>query len=389
MTLMRGIGDDEPLMSWLQNTIWPIEMSLGNEDFCHDGMMLSAVEMLKSGTTTFNDMYWHPSATARACTEVGIRAVLGMIVVGFPSSYAKDYDEYIQLGQSTRDKFLGHPTLHFSYAPHAPYTVSDEILTRLGDLCKAENRPLHVHLHETEDECNSSEVLDKSPMCHRSDFAGRPIQNFERLGLLNKNLVAAHAVHLRDEEIALLAEREVSTVHCPTSNMKLASGFCPVAKLLEAGVNVAIGTDGSASNNALDMVAEMKTAAILAKAVAKDTTAVPAATALKMATYNGAKALGLEEKIGSLQVGKSGDMIAVELGARAANTPVFDPISSFVYSSHGADVSDAWVNGQRVMRSRRVATVEEKNILEKAHTWVDKINALNLDPHPNHHPKET
>mmetsp|Transcript_61 Transcript_61/g.54 ORF Transcript_61/g.54 Transcript_61/m.54 type:complete len:172 (-) Transcript_61:59-574(-) len=171
--------------------------------------------------------------------------------------------------------------------------------------------------------------------------------------------------------------------------MKLASGFCPVAKLLEAGVNVAIGTDGSASNNALDMVAEMKTAAILAKAVAKDTTAVPAATALKMATYNGAKALGLEDKIGSLQVGKSGDMIAVELGTRAANAPVFDPISSFVYSSHGADVSDAWVNGQRVMRSRRVTTMDENEILEKAHLWVDKIKALNLDPHPNHHQKET
>lgn len=367
MTLMRGKGDDEPLGDWLKNTIWPIEMALGDAEFSHDGTTLAAVEMLKSGTTTFNDMYWYPEASVQAASEIGIRVVAGLIMVAFPSSYAKDEDDYIRRGMEVMEKYRDNPIVHFTFAPHAPYTVKDETLSRLDKMCKEEGIRMHTHLHETEAECMCSETLDKSAMCHLSEFAGRPIANFERLGLLSERLIAAHVVHINDEEIELLARRNVNVVHCPFSNMKLASGFCPVAKLLDAGVNVCIGTDGSASNNALDMIAEMKVAAVLAKSVSKDTTVVPAATALKMATINGAKALGLGDKIGSLEVGKRGDMIAIQIGQRAATTPVFDPLSTLVYSSHGADVTDAWVNGEHVMKSREVQRVDEKEVLDKAH----------------------
>jgi 5-methylthioadenosine/S-adenosylhomocysteine deaminase len=334
MTLMRGMADDLPLMRWLEDHIWPTEMKHVSPQFVKDGTLLACAEMLRGGVTCFNDMYFFPEAALEAALEAGIRASLGMIVVEFPSAYASDPDDYLAKGLALRDRWRDHPLLSFCFAPHAPYTVSDATFRKVAKMAGEVYAPVHIHLHETEDEIERSVA----------EHGIRPLERLRRLGLLGPGLIAVHAIHVSDEEISLLAKHGCSVAHCPSSNLKLASGFAPTAKLAAAGVNLALGTDGAASNNRLDLFEEMRLAALLAKAVARDAQAMPAHAALRAATLGGAIALGLEARIGSLEPGKAADLVAVRL-AGPELSPCYDPASHLVYAAGRDQVSHVWVAG--------------------------------------------
>ncbi|MBK8163315.1 MAG: TRZ/ATZ family hydrolase [Gammaproteobacteria bacterium] len=362
MCLFRGLSDDLPLMQWLRDHIWPAEAAWVGAEFVFQGSQHAIAEMLRGGTTCFNDMYFFPDETARAASHAGMRAAIGLIMIDFPTAWAADADEYLSKGLELHDRYRGDPLISTVFAPHAPYTVSDEPLQRIRTLADELDIPVHMHVHETADEINGS--LEH----HRQ----RPIARLEQLGLLSPRLLAVHMTQLDDAEIARLAHTGAHVIHCPESNLKLASGFCPVHRLLQAGVNVALGTDGAASNNDLDMFGEMRTAALLAKAVAGDASALPAAAALRMATLNGARALGLEEEIGSLRRGKSADVVAVHLGD-IESRPVYHPISQLVYTCARQQVSDVWVAGRHLLKDRRLTTLDETAILANAEAWRDKI----------------
>jgi len=362
MTLFRGLADDLPLMDWLQNHIWPAEAKWVNPEFVRDGTELAAVEMLKSGTTCFSDMYFFPEDTARACLEIGMRAVVGLILIDFPTAYAQTPDEYLHKGIALHDDLRAAELVTTAFAPHAPYTVSDGPLTKLRTLNDELNLPLHMHVHET-----AHEVAEATRVTGQ-----RPLARLAALNLLQPNLVAVHMTQLTDAEIESVARSGASVVHCPASNLKLASGFCPVHKLLQAGANVALGTDGAASNDNLDMLGEMRIAALLAKAVAADATALPAHLALRMATLNGAKALGLDDRIGSIVRGKSADLVAIDLSA-ADTQPVYNPISQIVYAAGREQVTDVWVHGKRLVADRALTTLDEAAVLRKAKNWQEKI----------------
>jgi 5-methylthioadenosine/S-adenosylhomocysteine deaminase len=343
MALLRGVGDDMPLMQWLQQRIWPLEQKLVSEAFVHDGTRLAALEMLRAGTTCCSDMYFFPDAAARALRDAGMRARIGIIAIEFPSAYASDAADYLRKGLATRDAFRGDPLISFTLAPHAPYTVADGTLERIATLAEELDVPIHMHVHETRHEVEESVA----------QHGVRPLARLDRLGLVNERLVAVHAVHLDDAEIALLAARGASVAHCPASNLKLASGFARIADLLAAGVNVGIGTDGAASNNRLDMLDELRLAALLAKGVAGDATALPAARALECATLGGARALGLADRIGSLEAGKEADIAAFVMNEPEVR-PLYDAVSQLVYASGREHVSDVWVAGRHVVRKRQV-----------------------------------
>ena len=362
MSLMRGIADDRPLMEWLTDHIWPLEQKWMGETFVREGSDLAMAEMIRGGITCFNDMYFFPEVTAQQAIRCGMRAVLGMILVDFPSAWASGPTEYLEKGLSLRDEHLNNPLVSFAFAPHAPYSVSDEPLLRIATLAAELDLPIHMHLHETADEIEQS----------RQHYGMRPISRLKQLELLGPGYIAVHMTQLTDEEITLLARTGASVVHCPESNLKLASGFCPVARLLGAGVNVAIGTDGAASNNDLDVMGEMRMAALLAKAVSGDASAVPAHTALRMATLNGAKALGLESEIGSLEAGKWADITAVRLD-RIETQPLFNPVSDLVYAASRHQVSDVWVGGRRLLRNRELTTLDIGDISHKARLWREKL----------------
>jgi 5-methylthioadenosine/S-adenosylhomocysteine deaminase len=343
MTLMRGMADDLPLMRWLEGHIWPAEMKHVSPQFVKDGTLIACAEMLRGGITCFNDMYFFPEAALEAALEAGLRASIGMIVFDFPSAYGSDPDDYLAKGLALRDRYREHPLASFCLAPHAPYTVSDATFRKVVVLAAEVDVPVHIHLHETEDEIARS----------LAEHGVRPAERLQRLGLLGPNLIAVHAVHLDDPEIALLARHGASVVHCPSSNLKLASGFSPVAKLAAAGVNVALGTDGAASNNRLDLFAEMRLGALLAKAVARDAEVMPAHAALAAATLGGARALGLAERIGSIVPGKAADLTAVRLAGEDAVglLPCYDPLSHLVYAAGREHVSDVWVAGKQLLQS--------------------------------------
>jgi len=362
MTLLRGVADDLPLMEWLQDHIWPLEARWVGEAFVRDGTTLAIAEMLRGGTTCFNDMYFFPEVTARRALQAGMRAVVGMIVVDFPTSWASDADEYLEKGLALHDELCSQDLVRTSFAPHAPYSVSDPPLSRVRTLSEELDRPIHMHLHETDAEIEQT----------RGSHGMRPLQRLRQLDFLNPNLVAVHMTHLLPEEITELARTGVNVVHCPESNLKLASGFCPVASLLEAGVNVAIGTDGAASNNDLDMFGEMRTAALLAKAVARQAGALPAAAALRMATLGGAKALGMEQEIGSIAVGKAADLTAVDLSS-LETLPLYDPISDLVYAAGRHLVSDVWVAGRRLLKRRELTTLDIEEVAANAVRWRQRL----------------
>lgn len=365
MSLLKGLADDLPLMDWLQNHIWPAEAKWADAEFVQQGSALAIAEMLRSGTTCFNDMYFFPEATVEAVKQAGIRACIGLIMIDFPTAWGTDPDDYIRKGLALHDQLQDNPLITTTFAPHAPYTVSDEPLQKILHLACELDSPIHMHIHET-----AFEVMQAV-----EQTGERPLERLARLGLLDKHLLAVHMTQLSEAEIQLIADKQIHVIHCPESNLKLASGFSPVAKLLAAGVNVALGTDGNASNNDLDMLGEMRTAALIAKAVAHDAAAVPASQAIRMATINGAKALGLAEQIGSLEVGKAADMIAIDLGTIEAN-PLYEPISHIVYCTTREQITHTWVAGQMLMQNRQLTTLNTAALLENARYWQQKIGVF-------------
>ena len=362
MTLMRGFADDMSLERWLHERIWPTEMRLANPDFVADGTGLAIAEMLRGGITCFADMYFFPDTVADVAAAAGIRAAVGMIVIEFPTPWAQTPAEYISKGLAVHDAYKGHPLVTTTFAPHAPYSVSEETLKRVRQLADELNVPVHMHVHETAQEVRDG--VEKT--------GHRPLSRLEACGILTPSLMAVHATQLTDEEIAALARSGGSVVHCPRSNLKLASGACRVSDLLASGVNVALGTDGAASNNRLDLWSEMDTAALLGKLIAEDAEALPAPSVLRMATINGARALGLDQETGSLEPGKAADAICVRL-AGAAVEPVLNPVSQLVYCAGRENVSDVWIAGEHLLADGALTRLDEALLLVRAQDWAKRI----------------
>ena len=364
MTLMRGLADDQALMDWLQRHIWPVETRLASPEFVHDGTLLACAEMLRGGVTCFNDMYFFPEAAAQAVLGAGMRAALGMIVIEFRSPYANDAADYLSKGLAMRDSYRDEPRLSFCIAPHAPFTVSDATFERVATYAGELDVPVHIHLHETADEIRDSLAAHNL----------RPIRRLQELGLLGPGLIAVHAVHLEADEIVLLAEHGCHVAHCPSSNLKLASGIAPVAQLHRHGVNVGLGTDGAASNNRLDIFTEMRLAALLAKGSSGDPTVLPAHAALEMATLNAARALGLDQRIGSLSKGKRADIVAVNLAAPEL-APCYDPLSHLAYAAGREHVSHVWVDGELLVDNGAFTRIDARELTAKAAHWKEKIRS--------------
>ncbi|MFW5431265.1 MAG: TRZ/ATZ family hydrolase [Methylophilaceae bacterium] len=335
MSLMRGLADGLALTPWLQEHIWPAEAKLTSPEFVTDGIVLAAAEMLSGGVTTFNDMYFFPESVANASLKMGMRANVGLIVLEFPTQYANDADSYIKKGLAARDQFRDETLISFSFAPHAPYTVSDETFQRIATLANQVHIGVHTHLHETKDELAQSE----------KEYGLRPLSRLANMDLLGPNVTFAHCVHLDDVEMHMLAEHGCSIAHCPSSNLKLASGIAPINKYVKANINIGLGTDGAASNNRMDIFTEMRLAALLAKGESGDATALPAHIAIEMATINGAKAMGLDDKVGSVEVGKLADLTAISF-SDIEMQPTFDPVSHLVYVAGREHVTHTWVDGE-------------------------------------------
>ncbi|SOD42579.1 TRZ/ATZ family hydrolase [Nitrosovibrio sp. Nv4] len=362
MSLMRGIADDLPLMEWLNNHIWPAETRHVDSGFVFDGTRLACAEMLRGGITCFNDMYFFPEASVRAAVASGMRASIGMIAIDFPTAYASDADDYLAKGLALRDDYNQHPLLSFCFAPHAPYTVSDRVFGSILTYAEQLDLPVHIHLHETEDEIRNS----------LKSHGVRPIERLHKLGLLGPNLIAVHMVHLNSDEIGLMAQQGCTVANCPSSNLKLANGLAPVATLLGAGVNVGLGTDGAASNNRIDMFEEMRFTALLAKAQSGKADMLPAWQVLQMATLNGAQALGLGAVTGSLVAGKAADITAVDFSSLEL-APCYDPLSHLVYVAGREHVSHVWVNGKLLLNDGELTTLDEQELLLRAEFWRERM----------------
>ena len=362
MSLLRGIADDVPLKPWLEAEIWPREGRLVAPDFVHDGTLLAAAEMLRGGVTCANDMYFFPDAAARAYEQAGMRAMIGVPILDFPTPYAADADGYLARGLAARDAFKHASRLAFSLAPHAPYTVSDATWSTIVMYARQLDLWIQTHVAETR-----AEVDDARAATHET-----PLARLDRLGATGPTFIAIHAVHVDTADIDRLATQGCHVVHCPGSNMKLASGIAPVASLLARGVNVALGTDGAASNNRLDIFGEMRLASLLAKVSTGDAAAVPASTALRMATLNGAAALGLDGEIGSLEIGKQADVAAVRIGG-VETLPIYDPASHLVNVAGREHVTDVWVAGERIVDSGRLTTLDVGALESRANAWQQRI----------------
>jgi 5-methylthioadenosine/S-adenosylhomocysteine deaminase len=362
MSLFRGLADDMPLMNWLNDHIWPAEASWVHEEFVADGSRLAIAEMIRGGTTCFNDMYFFPDVTGRVAAQAGMRATVGLIIIDFPSAWATDADDYFDRAIAVHDQFRNDPLVRTAFAPHAPYSVSDTPLRRVAVLANELELPVHLHVHETAAEVRGG----------IEQFGARPIERLRQLDLVNPALLAVHMTQLEQREIELFAESGAQVVHCPESNLKLASGYCPVVKLLERGIQVALGTDGAASNNDLDMLGEMQSAALQAKGMNGDACALPAEQALRMACLNGARALGIGDETGSLTVGKSADIVAVDL-LQPETQPVFNPVSQIVYAAGREQVRHVWIRGRQVLNNRALTTIDLPQTLERATAWRDKI----------------
>jgi len=362
MTLFRGIADDIPLESWLKQHIWPREARFVAPEFVYDGTRLAAAEMLKGGVTCFNDMYFHPDAAARASVELGIRAMLGIVVLDFPTPYASDPDAYLQLGLAVRDAWKHAPLLGFSLAPHAPYTVGDAGWEKIVMYARQLDLPIQTHVAETMLEVSQS----------RERCGDTPLARLHRLGVTGPGFIGIHAVHLAAADLDLLATHGGHVVHCPTSNMKLGSGIAPVAALRARAINVTLGTDGAASNNRLDILGEMRMASLLAKVAGSDPAVLPAHEVLEMATLGAARALGLDSATGSLVPGKQADIVAVDLSASTA-LPCYDPVSHLVHVAGRECVTDVWVGGERVVADRVLARADEAELTARAHLWQERL----------------
>lgn len=364
MSLMRGLADDLPLMTWLQKHIWPTEARHVSDAFVADGTLLACAEMLRGGTTTFNDMYFFPRASARAALRAGMRAAVGIIAIEFPTAYASDPDDYLAKGLEVRDELRDEGRISFCLAPHAPYTVSDRTFERIRVMADELDLPVHIHLHETLDEIAGSV----------RDHGRRPLARLQALGLVDPRLIAVHGVHFDDGELQALASAGASIAHCPTSNLKLASGVARVSKMHDLGLNVGLGTDGAASNNRLDMLQEMRLAALLAKVHGGTAESVSAHAAIRMATLNGASALGLERRIGSLVSGKNADLCAISLDGPEMS-PCYDPASHVVYAAGREQVTHAWVEGNPVLSDRKLLRIDTVDLDNRIRLWQNKIGS--------------
>lgn len=362
MSLLRGLADDLELMEWLTKHIWPAEEKWVSAKFVRDGAELAMVEMLRGGTTCFNDMYFFPDEIGRTANEVGIRACVSLIMIDFPSAWAGNPEEYLHKGLEVHDLFRDNSLVTTAFGPHAPYTVSDKPMQSINMYADELDLQIQMHVHETAFEI--SDAVEKT--------GKRPLQRLRELDMLSPRMQAVHMTQLTKEEISLVADSNTHVIHCPESNLKLASGFCPVSALLDAGVNVAIGTDGAASNNDLDMFDEMRIAALLAKGYSKDPSSVPAMAALKMATINGAKAMAIDDVTGSLLPGKSADITAVFLGDPETQ-PVYHPVSQLVYSVGRDKVNHVWVAGKQLLKDRVLTTIDEQAVLAKTRQWRENI----------------
>ncbi len=355
MTLLRGVADDLPLMEWLQGHIWPIEAQVIGPEFVADGIALAIAEMLRGGTTCCNENYFFPDVQAATYRRFGFRAVVGLPVIDFPTAWARSDDEYFDRAGEVHDQWRNDPLVATAFAPHAPYTVSDASFERIRMLSDQLDVPVHCHVHETAHEVAESQ----------QKHGQRPLARLDRLGLVNDRLIAVHMTQLTEGEIALCAARGVSVVHCPESNLKLASGFCPTAALVRAGVNLAIGTDGAASNNDLDMFGETRTAAL------------DAASALQAATLGGARALGFGERIGSIEPGKQADLVCVDL-ASLETQPLHHVISQLVYACGRHQVTDVWIAGRRKLAERALCDMDAQALVANARQWRERIAAIRV-----------
>jgi 5-methylthioadenosine/S-adenosylhomocysteine deaminase len=358
MSLLRGYADDLPLMPWLEQHIWPAEQAHAGAAFVRAGVRLALLEMLCSGTTTFSDMYFFPEVTGMEAERAGVRCQLAFPVFEFPSAWGSGAEEYLSKGLALRDECRHSPLLSVVFGPHAPYTVSEAHLAQVAMLADELDVGIQTHLHETAVEVEQA-------VAERGE---RPLATLARLGLLGPRTQCVHMTQVDESDLAQLVESGAHIIHCPQSNMKLASGTCPVVRLQSAGLNLGLGTDGAASNNALDLFAEMRTTALLAKLHSGDAAALPAARALSMATLGGARALGLEDRIGSLLPGKQADLIAVDLSA-APQQPVYNPLSQLVYTAAGAAVSHSWIAGRAVLVDGELQTLELRAVLADARQW--------------------
>lgn len=372
MSLLRGYADDLELAAWLQERIWPAEAQLVSEEFVHDGTLLAAAEMLLGGTTCCSDMYFFPNAAAQAMAQTGLRAQIAFPVISFPTAWAKDEDEGLSKGLALLDKYRGHERINLAFGPHSPDTVSDRGLARIATLAGQLDLPVQIHLQET-----AREVADSL-----REHGQRPLQRLARLGLVSPRLQAVHMTQVSDEDLNLLAREQVQIIHCPESNLKLASGACPVTRLLAQGVNVALGTDGAASNNDLDLLGEARTAAMLGKLQSGDAGRLSAHDALYMATLGGARALGLEHEIGSLEIGKQADCVAVDLSG-LHQQPVYHPVSQLIYTGSAASrVTDVWVGGERLLEAGKPVRMDLDAILGRSRNWADKARRLPAQQSP-------
>jgi 5-methylthioadenosine/S-adenosylhomocysteine deaminase len=362
MSLMRGLADDLPLMKWLKEHIWPAEAKHVSPEFVYDGTLLACAEMLKGGVTCFSDMYYFPDAAVRATLASGMRAAIGLIAIDLPTQYASDPDDYLAKGLAMRDAHRDQPLLSFCMAPHAPYTVSDRLFGHILTMADELDLPIHVHLHETREEIEAS----------LAQYKARPLERLRALGIVGPRLIAVHCVHVTPTELDMLADFGCSVAHCPSSQLKLASGFAPVAAMLARSINVGLGTDGAASNNKLDMFQEMRTAALVAKAVSGNPEAMPAYQALRASTINGARALGLDAVTGSIEVGKSADLCAMSI-AGPGLTPHYDLLSLIVYAAERQNVSHVWVGGRLLVENGTLASVDLDDLDKRARLWQNKL----------------
>ena len=362
MTLMRGLADDLPLMDWLEKHIWPAESANVSYPFVYDGTRLACAEMLAGGITCFNDMYFYPEAAAAAAAEFGMRAMLGITAIEFPTPYASDADDYIDKGLAVREQWLDNPLIGFCLAPHAPYTVSDTTFERLATLAAQLNIPIHCHIHETRHEIEESKRL----------HGITPLARLKRLGLLGPGFIGVHAIHIDELDLELLAATGCSVAHCPTSNLKLGGGIAPVARMRQSGINVGLGTDGAASNNRLDMFGEMRLAVLLAKGSTGDASTLPAHAALRMATLDAANALGLGGEIGSITPGKAADLVAVSL--KGLNTkPCYDPLSHLVHVAGRECVTHVWVNGKCCVDHKMIVGDGQNDLESAIALWQNRL----------------
>lgn len=362
MNLFKGLADDLPLMTWLEKHIWPAEGEWVSPEFVHDGTKLAIAEMLKSGTTCFSDMYFFPEEAAEVAAQTGMRGIFYGPILDFPTPYGNGPDEYLNKIVQAHDKFKHHSLIDIGFGPHAPYTVSDEPIQSLISLAEQLDMPIQIHLHETEFEV--MDAIDKTGQ--------RPSERLRDLGFWGPNVQAVHVTQANQTDMNIFKEFGVHIIHCPESNLKLASGFCPAAEMQYKGINIALGTDGSASNNDLDMLGEMRTAALIGKAVSKDASAISALDAIKMATINGAKALGKESDIGSIKIGKQADIISIDFND-IASAPVYDPVSHVVYSCNRNQVDHVWVAGKLQVRDKSLCHLNENQLIEMAQNWANKI----------------